>query len=81
MDITEKDNILQQITDAQVRIESFKSLSEEIARLQDAVGKITQVNFITDGQVVAVRDADMMTKAEGALQKLITAKQLQIDEL
>jgi len=81
MDTTERDNILQQITDAQVRIESFKSLSEEIARLQDAVGNIRQVNFITDGNVVAVRDADMLTKAEGALQKLITVKQLQIDEL
>ena len=81
MDVTERDNILRQITDAQVRIESFKSLSEEIARLQDAVGNIRQVNFITDGNVVAVRDADMLTKAEGALQKLITVKQLQIDEL
>ena len=81
MDTTERDNILQQITDAQVRIESFKSLTEEVERLQDAVGKITQVNFITDGQVVAVRDDDMMVRAEGALQKLITAKQLQIDEL
>jgi len=43
--------------------------------MTNAIGTITQVNFITGMGNIAVSDADMLTKAEAALVKLIAARE------
>ncbi len=74
MTTAERDNTLTQISDAQAKIKEFDRLADEIASLESIVGKVRQVNFISDeGQVKAVSDPDMLSKAEAAIVKLLGA--------
>ena len=74
MTTAERDSTITQISDAQAKIEEFDRLADEISSLESIVGKVRQVNFISDeGQVKAVSDPDMLSKAEAAIVKLLGA--------
>ncbi len=74
MTTAERDSTITQISDAQAKIEEFDRLADEISSLESIVGKVRQVNFISDeGQVKAVSDPDMLSKAEAAIVKLLNA--------
>ena len=73
MTIAGRDTTETAIIEASEKIAEFDRLQAELDRLNAIIGNIRQVNFISDQQTIAITDADMLTKAEAAIVKLITS--------
>ncbi len=73
MTVEGRDTTETAIVEATEKIAEFDRLQAELDRLNAIMGNIRQVNFISDQQTMAITDADMLTKAEAAIVKLITS--------
>ena len=73
MTVEGRDTTETAIIEATEKIAEFDRLQAELDRLNAIMGNIRQVNFISDQQTMAITDADMLTKAEAAIVKLITS--------
>ena len=77
----EYDILVEEIAVAADKLLDYDSLQDDIDRMTNAKGTVTQVNFITGVGNIAVSDADMISKAEAALVKLITAREAEQDAI
>ncbi len=73
MTISERTTTVASITESETRVSEFDRLQDELNRLDRIKGNVRQVNFISDQDNMTITDADMLTKAEAAIVKLITS--------
>ena len=74
MTITQYTTIKEALVTEAERVTNYEDMTDEIKRMEAVQGTIIEVTFKSDNGQVHVRDADMLSKAELALSKLITLK-------
>lgn len=76
MTSAQRDTTLQQIENDTARLEQFKELQGKIDHARKFVDNTHQVNLVSkEGEILAISDADIISKSEAAVGKYIAARE------
>jgi hypothetical protein len=79
---SERDQAITSIQVEQARVDEYNKKAADLAEWQKFVGNVAYVNLITvSGESRQITDPDMLTKANNAVDQIITATQAEIDSI